>query len=433
MNTPTNGQPPHANGRLRALLEAACESEECSLRDLTVLAVQNDPFRVDTPANHRDGEWLAIHAAQLGLSDREIHLRGLHYMIASGEVTKPNGLPYINDDANWVWLSEKAAKAARWLGYIPFDQISDHRNAEPIVREFEEPDPEPYINVGVEVEIPEEIEPRAEVADFRGRQPFKLVMFGEKASLEPILSPLCERRHADLYLPTGEISDTLLYRMAKVGAEDGRHMVVLAFSDSDPSGWQMPISIARKLQAFKAGLFPTLEFEVRRVALTPDQVREYGLPSSPLKVSERRADPWRIKMGVEQTEIDALAALQPELLRRIANEATLPVFDTSLERRVSEAKRDWLEKAQVRLAEQTDGEEMARLQAEAETKLDDLRAEIDALNDAMHLEVGDIELPEVVVPEPEIEVEPNGLPLIDSDDDWADQTRGLIESKCYES
>ncbi len=30
-----------------------------SLKDVTVLSVQNDPFRVDTPAGHRDGSWLA--------------------------------------------------------------------------------------------------------------------------------------------------------------------------------------------------------------------------------------------------------------------------------------------------------------------------------------------------------------------------------------
>ena len=155
------------------------------------------------------------------------------------------------------------------------------------------------------------------------------------------------------------------------------------------------------------------------------------MPSSPLKDTERRADKWRPATGTEQTEIDALAALQPELLRRIASEATLPFFDTSLAGRVADARRAWAEEAEIRLAEQTNGEEMARLQAEAEARLAELRAEVDALNDAMHLEVGDIELPDVVIPEAEIDVGPNGVPLIDSDDGWADQTRGLIRSKRY--
>jgi hypothetical protein len=71
-------------------------------------------------------------------------------------------------------------------------------------------------------------------------------MFGEKSSLADALSPLAEAYEADLYLPTGEISDTLLHHMASVADRDGRSMAVLCLSDCDPAGWQMPISIARK-------------------------------------------------------------------------------------------------------------------------------------------------------------------------------------------
>jgi hypothetical protein len=74
-----------------------------------------------------------MHARQLDLGDRTIHLRGLHYMLMSDEVTKPNGLPYTNTDADWVWLQENAAKAARWLGYLPFAQIVDNRNTPPVI------------------------------------------------------------------------------------------------------------------------------------------------------------------------------------------------------------------------------------------------------------------------------------------------------------
>ena len=45
--------------------------------------------------------------------------------------------------------------------------------------------------------------------------------------------------------------------MAKIGADDGRPMVVLYFSDCDPAGWNMPIEVGRKLQAFKAAFTPT--------------------------------------------------------------------------------------------------------------------------------------------------------------------------------
>src|SRR2546430_2085737 len=46
----------------------------------------------------------------------------------------------------------------------------------------------------------------------------------------------------------------------------------------------------------------------------PGSVREYGLPSTPLKDTEKRAGSWQREMHVEQTEIDALASLRPDLL-----------------------------------------------------------------------------------------------------------------------
>jgi hypothetical protein len=39
---------------------------------------------------------------------------------------KPDGSTYTNTEADWLWLSGEAGKAARWLRYIPFDQIFDN-------------------------------------------------------------------------------------------------------------------------------------------------------------------------------------------------------------------------------------------------------------------------------------------------------------------
>ena len=70
-------------------------------------------------------------------------------------------------------------------------------------------------------------------------------------------------------------------------------MVVLVLADFDPAGNQMAVSIGRKLQAFRDLHFPDLEFSLYPVALTEDQVREFDLPSTPLKETERRGDRWR--------------------------------------------------------------------------------------------------------------------------------------------
>jgi len=417
---------------LRATLEAARAEHGLTMKALTVLAAQHDPFRIDTPAGHRDGQWLAVHAGRFE-DGEQIHLRGLHYKLVSSEVVKPNGLPYVNTDADWQWLGEHAAKAARWLGYVPFGQIRDARNAAPIIRLFVEGDPEPYLSTGVEVEVPaaEDIEPRIGIAGFVGRQPFRLAIFGEKSSLEPTLGPLAQSRQADLYLPTGEISDTLMHTMAETAARDGRPLIVFTVADCDPAGWQMSISIARKLQAFEALHFPGLSFRVYRVGLVPEQVRQYGLPSTPLKATELRADRWRAAHGVAQTEVDALAALRPALLRQIVRDAIAPFYDVSLARRVQQAHEAWRLEAQAALEAQLGPEHIERIRAEAADRLAELADEIAAINAALTIDVGEIELPEVEIPQARV-VGSNGLPLIDSAWPWVDQTRALIVSRAYE-
>jgi hypothetical protein len=77
---------------LRAVLDAAMTDGQ-KMKDLTVLATQNDPFRVDTPSKHRDGQWvkgIAEKALKSKGSDTT-HLRGCHYAVLSMKAVKPNG------------------------------------------------------------------------------------------------------------------------------------------------------------------------------------------------------------------------------------------------------------------------------------------------------------------------------------------------------
>jgi hypothetical protein len=122
----------NGHGALRAVLEDAFEASDFSRGELTVLSAQVDPYRLDTPSGHRDGEWAAQQFARTRKS--QIHWRGLHYsIVARGNVRKPDGEIYRNTDEDWTWLVNVAGKAARWLGKIPFECITDNRNAEPII------------------------------------------------------------------------------------------------------------------------------------------------------------------------------------------------------------------------------------------------------------------------------------------------------------
>jgi hypothetical protein len=106
-------------GPLRLVLETARE-DGATMAEMTVLAVQNDPYRRDTPAGHRDGEWFAeqVETVLSATGKSQIHLRGLHYaIVGAGNIEKPDGRIYQNTDADWQWLQMHPAKAARWLGY----------------------------------------------------------------------------------------------------------------------------------------------------------------------------------------------------------------------------------------------------------------------------------------------------------------------------
>jgi hypothetical protein len=422
-------------GLLRSVLEAARGRAGCGLGDLTVLSAQVDPYRLDTPSGHRDGSWLAKQLDRAIGKKRRIHWRGLHYaLVARGNVVKPNGETFLNNDDDWTWLANVAGKAARWLGYIPFERITDNRNAEPIIHRKARVVPQMFVSIGLDVSIPnaDDLEPVAIAEGFEPRQAYQFVIFGEKASLEDVVLPVARLRQADSYLNTGEISDTRLYEIARDGAADGRPLVVFTLTDCDPAGYQMSVSIGRKLQALRDLFFPKLQFEVVPVALTVEQVRELRLPSTPLKETEKRADRWREAFGVEQTEIDALATLRPDVLREILDRAFDPYWDSTLNERVARAKEEWDEQAAEALREQIDAERLDALRAEAAGKLSDLQDAIDNINERLRLAAADhFTLPVIEVPEPEIDEDAPRQALVSFDDAWVAATRALIQRKAY--
>jgi hypothetical protein len=413
--------------------------------DLTVLGRDRDPFRLDTPAYHKIGHWLGEQFNRLVPDGRTIHWRGFHYVLVSaGDVVKPNGKPYENSHEDAEWLGATAAKAARWLGYIDMDRLTDQRTDEPVIfrvaAEQDAPQASTLAMLGVSYGI-EEAERHSDayvspkLGNFTAHQRYAFAMFGEKSSLAPVLTPIAQRRGSDLYCGAGEISDIYLERMARDAVEDGRPLIVFCFSDFDPAGYQMPVSIGRKLQAFKAWKYSELEFQVVPVALTADQVTRFDLPETPLKLTEKRASRWRERFGREQTEIDALAALRPDDLTRIAEEAFAPYWDADLDDRTEQVKLQWEEEAQAVIDETVDPEELMRLGDEAEAQIDainEARDRLAALGGEIDKLAEDIELPDP--PErPEAEVDEEAQkPLIDSRWGFVEGTRALKARKAYE-
>jgi hypothetical protein len=162
---------------------------------------------------------------------------------------------------------------------------------------------------------------------------------------------------------------------------DGRPLIVLTVSDCDPSGYQMPVSIARKLQALRDLECPSLDVDVIHVGLTPDQVRQFDLPSSPLSERDKRKARWIERMGVEQTEVDSLLALHPGALAHMVRDALAPYFDPGLAERVNEARGQWGTEARNVIGENLAAvPDLADRMAEIETRASDASARIEAMN-----------------------------------------------------
>ena len=413
-------------------LRAALEAAGGSLKSLTVLSDPVDPFRMDTPANHARARWLADAMNRKIGPDATIHNRGLHYILL-GEI-KPNGEKYVNNADDFEWL-EKTSNYARWLGYIDFNRITDERNAAPVIRLWKPTQPTPYVSVDFDVQVPDasDLEPYIWLDGFNGKQQFHLALIGEKSSLGDVLGSVAEKYQADLFLPTGCLSNTLIYQLAKNAATDGRPLVVLYFADCDPGGWNMAVEVSRKLQAFKISHFPELQWECHRAGLTPDQVRQFNLPTSVIKETEKRGESWTAATGVEQTEIDALATLQPDLLRRIAEDAIAPFYDKTLTSRVEIAKWEWREAAQAAIDEQA-GAHIEQLRADAAELLIQKREEIKAIMDTVRIDVGGFDIPRVPdIPPAEIAWRDQPMPLCASAWDFAEQCRALKADKAYQN
>jgi hypothetical protein len=360
-------------GPLAMELQDAVDEYGGTKEDYYVLSKESDPYALDTPGNNEKGAWLRDQKRTL-LGTRQIHNRGLHYMLMSAEVPviKPDGTKYGSRD--WEWLLD-VLNVARWLGYLPFDEITDEKNDDGIWRIRREPQPSTGVAYNTEFAVPDAdaLQPTATLDGFISvsieeppyrvpvtRQPYRIAMMGEKTSLRDVLGPISSEKDTDLVLFSGTASNTRIYEMAMKAATElaaeaaaeNRELIVLYFADCDPWGWAMPTDVGRKLQALKAVQFPNLEYRVYGVALTPEQVKEYKLPQSPIEIKaksrdqierqERKRREWKDAMGVEQTEIDALATLRPDLLRQIALDAIAPFYDDTLDERVREAADEWI-------------------------------------------------------------------------------------------
>ncbi len=431
-------------GVLGQIIAAEAKAVGVQVNDLRVMSARRDPYTLDTATNHRNGKWFAEQVDRFVHSQPTVHLRGLHYILSStAAIVRPDGRLYVNDHSCWTWLQDRAAKAARWLDYVPFDRIHDARNEDPIWCALSQPSMVSSYgkrsvivdvrSLGIEMPGLGDVLPYVGVSGGRRPvQPYRLGLIGEKSSLRPVVEPLAQEYRMDVVLDTGDARDSHLYEMAERASHDRRPFVVFYLSDFDPGGHNMPTSVARKFQALCALHFPDLDLRLYPVALTLEQCVKFDLPSAPLKPSERRKEKWQAQTGGrEQTELDALMALRPGELEKLLIAAVEPFFDPTLNQRFNEADAMPRE-----VQEWFDALPACTVAVEAITPLRNAAAEAaDALKKAVEehaeavrkavREAEDAPTLEPVDVTPEIAVEPPE-PMFHTRDDFLTATRKLI-------
>lgn len=167
-------------------------------------------------------------------------------------------------------------------------------------------------------------------------QPTHIMVWCEAGGMLPQLARYCDPFGVPVLSSGGFDSVTTKHNFA-MSASRYESVEVLHIGDHDPSGVHMHNSLDEDLQAFV--LHYGGDIEVTRLAVTPDQVRQYDLPTAPPKATDRRAFSGR----TTQAE-----ALPPRTLRRIVEEAInerldLDTYDDVL-RREQEARAELLEK-----------------------------------------------------------------------------------------
>jgi hypothetical protein len=262
---------------------------------------------------------------------RRSHLRGLHYYTVSQKPAAqwPDGTVYGNTESNWEKLCA-AAVWARYMGIGNWDNLVDRKHPDP----HDEADYNDY-----------DFLPRFEPVTFsadslkntllkgaphystNGLSTYHLEVWVEKNSMNEAIGPAIRRFGAVLQPLVGESSlERVTGAIGRIIAS-GKPARIFYISDFDPSGLQMPVSVARKLEYFARSL--GLDIRLNPLALTNDQVVRLKLPGIPTKASDSRAASFVANYGDRATELDALEALHPGELRRIVAAALSPYVDES--------------------------------------------------------------------------------------------------------
>lgn len=232
---------------------------------------------------------------------------------------------------------QRALADMRRQGVLPYSWIADNTRWQR--------KPRSYANTAEALE---------EVAQFYRKDLWReaddyVEMWLEKDALSGVIYPVTETYDVPLMVARGYASLSFLHGSAETIKANGRITTIYHLGDFDPSG----VNAGEKIEETLRALAPEVPIVFQRLAVNPEQIAAWSLPSRPTKTSDSRAKRFGYAESVE------LDAIHPDLLRALVEQAIrkhLPERQLQVLREAEASERQWLMAWANVIRDQTDQE-----------------------------------------------------------------------------
>lgn len=172
-------------------------------------------------------------------------------------------------------------------------------------------------------------------------QPNYVEVWVEKDALVDIVGQACGPIDTPFFSCRGYTSQSEMWAAAQRFIRQNRirdNCFIIHLGDHDPSGIDMTRDIQERLWMFGANV------EVKRVALTMEQVQTYNPPPNPAKITDSRCGKYMEEFGDESWELDAL---EPQMMTKLIRDEVTALRDDDIYQAVCDREAE--EKEELRM------------------------------------------------------------------------------------
>jgi hypothetical protein len=156
----------------------------------------------------------------------------------------------------------------------------------------------------------------------------------EKDALAGVVYPVTSMFDVPLMVARGYASLSFLYSAAEYINQLDVPTYIYHLGDFDPSG----VNAGEKIEESLRELAPAAEIFFERIAVTPEQITAWDLPTRPTKASDTRSKGF----GTISVELDAIEPNQLRALVQDAIEQHLPAHEYKILKAAEESERELL-------------------------------------------------------------------------------------------